>query len=169
MVDRDVFHIRLHNMEIQAERIIDPTLKTRSVAIISSHHSNGTIVSLSSEAKEEGLRRGMKVSLVRKMSHSTQLLPYNQSLYDRINWYIYRTVSSYTPVVEPYRLNGFFLDMGGMDSIYGNIKNTGLNIIKRIKEQVSICGTIGISENKLVSQIITAVIPDIIHKINIRL
>ena len=166
MVNRDVCHIRLHNMELQAERIIDPTLKTRPVAIISSHHSNGTIISLSSEAKEEGLCQGMKVSMVRKMSHTTQLLPYNQSLYDRLNRYIYRTVSSFTPVVEPHRLNEFFLDFGGMGSIYDNIKNTGFTIIKRIKEQISIHGTIGISENKLVSQIITAVIPDIIHKID---
>ena len=54
MVCQDVFHIRLHNMEIQAERIIDPRLKTQAVAIISSNHSNGSIISLSSEAKEEG-------------------------------------------------------------------------------------------------------------------
>ena len=117
MVCQDVFHIRLHNMEIQAERIIDPRLKTQAIAIISSNHSNGSIISLSSEAKEEGLCRGMKVSLVRKMSHRTQLLPYNQLLYDRINQYVYKTVSSFTPVVEPYMLNEFFLDMAGMDSI----------------------------------------------------
>jgi len=166
MTSQDVLHMRLNNMEIQAERIIDPSLKARPVAIISSHNSNGSIISLSPEAKEEGLHRGMKVSLVRKMSHSTQLLPYNHSLYDRINWYIYRVVSSYTPVVEPHRLNEFFLDMGGMDSIYGNIENAGLDIIKRIREEISIYGTIGISKNKLVSQIITAVIPDEIHKID---
>lgn len=166
MVCQDVFHIRLHNMEIQAERIIDPRLKTQAIAIISSNHSNGSIISLSSEAKEEGLCRGMKVSLVRKMSHRTQLLPYNQLLYDRINQYVYKTVSSFTPVVEPYMLNEFFLDMAGMDSIYNNIKNVGFSIIKRIKDQISIDGTIGISNNKLVSQIVTAVIPDVVHKIN---
>ena len=53
-------------MELQAERIMDPRLKTRSVAIISSTHSNGSIVSLSPEAKEEGLSIGMKVSLIKK-------------------------------------------------------------------------------------------------------
>jgi len=36
MIARDVFHIRLKELELQAERIMDPTLKTRPVAIISS-------------------------------------------------------------------------------------------------------------------------------------
>ena len=51
MILKDVFYIRLKEMELQAERIMDPRLKTRSVAIISSTHSNGSIVSLSPEAK----------------------------------------------------------------------------------------------------------------------
>ncbi len=166
MINRDVFYIRLNNMELQTERLMDPSLKTRSVAIISSHHPSGSIISLSSEAKEEGLCRGMKVSVVRKMSHGTQLLPYNQLLYNRINQYIYRIVSLFTPVVEPYGLNGFFLDMCGMRAIYGNMKNTGHSIMKRIQEQVNIFGTTGISENKLVSRIITSVVPDLIHKVD---
>ena len=85
MIERDVFHIRLKNIELQAERLIDPYLKTRPIAIISSSHQNGSILCLSDEAKEEGLVEGMKVSLVRKMNHRVQLLPYNDSLYERIH------------------------------------------------------------------------------------
>ena len=54
MIERDVFHIRLKNIELQAERLIDPYLKTRPIAIISSSHKNGSILCLSDEAKEEG-------------------------------------------------------------------------------------------------------------------
>ena len=109
MIERDVFHIRLKNMELQAERIMDPVLKTRPVAIISSHHPGGTVVSLSPEAEDEGLFPGMKVSVVRKISHGVQLLPYNRSLYARINQYVYQTVSMFTPVVEPQGVGDFFL------------------------------------------------------------
>ena len=55
MNGRDVFHIRLRGLELQAEQMIDPTLKTRPVAILSSNSPNGTIISISPEAKEEGL------------------------------------------------------------------------------------------------------------------
>ena len=85
MIPRDVFHIRLKEMELQAERIMDPSLKTRPIAIISSSNPNGTVVSLSSEAIEEGVTCGMRASIVRKMNHHVQLLPYNESLYNRLN------------------------------------------------------------------------------------
>ena len=51
MILKDVFYIRLKEMELQAERIMDPRLKTRSVAIISSSHSNDSVVSLSPDAQ----------------------------------------------------------------------------------------------------------------------
>ena len=163
--NQDIFHIRLKELELQAERIMDPTLKTRPVAIISSPHPNGIIVSLSPEAEEEGLFHGMKVSIVRKMTHGVQLLPYNQSLYSRVNRYVYQTVSMFTPVVEPEGVSGFYLDMNGMRAIRGHVQNTGLSIIQRIQEQTSLSGMVGISVNKLVSRIVTSVIPDTIHEV----
>jgi len=165
MITRDVFHIRLKELELQAERIMNPALKTRPVAIISSPHSNGIIISLSPEAAEEGLFHGMKVSVVRKMSHGVLLLPYNQSLYARLNRYVYQSVSMFTPTVEPEGFNGFYLDMNGMRAIRGHVQNTGLSIIQRIKEQTSLSGMVGISVNKLVSRIVTSVVPDTIHEV----
>jgi len=163
--NQDIFHIRLKELELQAERIMDPTLKTRPVAIISSPHPNGIIVSLSPEAEEEGLFHGMKVSIVRKMTHGVQLLPYNQSLYSRVNRYVYQTVSMFTPVVEPEGVSGFYLDMNGMRAIRGHVQNTGLSIIQRIQEQTSLSGMVGISVNKLVSRIVTSVVPETIHEV----
>jgi len=165
MIPRDVCHIRLKEMELQAERIMDPSLKTRPIAIISSSNPNGTVVSLSSEAIEEGVTYGMKVSIVRKMNHQVQLLPYNKSLYNRVNQYAYGIMSTYTPVVEPESLGKFYLDMNGMHSVYSNINNIGLSIIQKIQDKTSIMGTIGISVNKLISQVVTSVVPDIIYKV----
>ena len=73
--------------------MLDAALKSRAVAIISAHYTNGTIVALSSEARQEGLLQGMKVSLARKMSRSTRLLPYNRSLYSRMHQYLNQTVA----------------------------------------------------------------------------
>ena len=166
MINQDVFHIRLNNIAIQAEQIMDPSIKTCSVAIISSEHPDGSIVALSSEAKEEGLFCGMKVSLVRKISHSTILLPYNKSLYNRIDNHIYSTLSRYTPTIEPNGMGNYFLDMRGMSALKGDMQNTGLSIIKHIQNETSLLGIVGISINKLVSKVITTVVSDMIHKVN---
>ena len=165
MIARDVFYIRLKGMELQAERIMDPSLKTRPIAIISSPQPNGIILSLSPEAEEDGLFHGMKVSVVQKMSHGVQLLPYNRSLYACVNQYVYHSISMFTPTVEPEGFDGFYLDMKGMRAIRGNMQNTGMSIIQRIREQTSILGMVGISINKLVSRIVTSVVPEIIYEV----
>ena len=165
MILKDVFYIRLKGMEIQAERIMDPRLKTRSVAIISSSDSNGSIISLSPEAKEEGLSMGMKVSSIKKMKFCVQLLPYNASLYSRINKYLYETISHFTPTIEPINYKGFYLDMKGIQSIRGDAKNNALNIMTCIYQKTSMKSIVGISSNKLVSHIVSSVFIDKIYKV----
>ena len=77
----EVFYLNLDSIELQAERAIDPTLKTRAVAIISSSDSNGTIISLSHEAEQEGLYKGMKVSIAKKKKNAVQFLYHITVLY----------------------------------------------------------------------------------------
>lgn len=160
-----VFHIRLRNFELQAERVLDSSLKTRPVAIISSHRQDGTVISLSPEAEEEGLLPGMKVSLARKMSHSALLLPYNRPLYTRLNKYLFSTISGFTPVVEPSSLGQFYLDMNGMQHVYSSLEQTGVHISRAILDQTSLSSAIGISINKLVSRISTAMVPERIYRV----
>ncbi|MFC1536171.1 hypothetical protein ACFL4H_02240 [Candidatus Neomarinimicrobiota bacterium] len=162
-----IFHVRLKDFELQAERLMDAALRTRPVAIISSQQQDGTLVSVSSEAKEEGLYGGMKLSLARKMSHSALLMPYNRSLYTRLNSYIYKTVSTFTPIAEPAHFGQFYLDMTGMKHLYPSYQHAGLSVSKVIADKTSLASTIGISVNKLVSRISTAVVPDIINEITI--
>ena len=50
MINKDVFHIRLNNMVLQAEQIMDPSLKTCSVAIISSEDPNGSVIALAGDS-----------------------------------------------------------------------------------------------------------------------
>lgn len=165
MMSTVIYHIRMKDFELQAERTLDPFLRTRPVAIISSHHQNGTVMALSAEAQAEGLFRGMQVSLARKMSHSARLLPYNQSLYARLNRYVYSTVQAFTPMVEPSGYGKFYLDMTGMERLYGDHQQVGFQLSKMIQDRISLASTIGISVNKLVSRISTAVIPDQIYRV----
>ncbi len=160
-----IFHVRLKDFELQAERLMDASLRTRPVATISSQQQDGTIVSASQEARAEGLYHGMKLSLARKMSHSALLLPYNRSLYSRLNSYIYKTVSSFTPLAEPSDYGQFYLDMTGMKHLYPSYQQAGNSVANAVTDKTSLSSTVGISINKLVSRISTAVIPEKIYEI----
>jgi DNA polymerase-4 len=160
-----IFHLRLKDFELQAERRLDASLQTRPIAIISSHHQNGTVVSISKEAEEEGLLRGMKVSLVRRMSHGVRLLPYNKALYGRLNQYVHSIVQRFTPTVEPSGYGKFYMDMTGMERVHKSHEQSGSNIFDMVQDQVGLPSFLGISQNKLVSRISTSVVPDQIHRV----
>ena len=165
-MDRSVFHVRLQNFEVQAERILDASLRTRPIAVISSHHQNGTIIALSTEAEAEGLCQGMKVSLARKIGHSALLMPYNSTLYARMHHYVTRIVTNHSPLVEPTVFGQYYLDMSGMEAIHRSRTQAGYHISNDIHGKAGLAGQIGISTNKLVSHIATIVTPEKIHKVN---
>lgn len=164
-MDRSVFHIRLQDFELQVEQMLDFSLRNRPIAIISSNQQNGTIISVTKEAIEEGLQKGLKVSLARKMSHSVVLLPYNSILYSKMHRYIYKTLSVYSPIIEPTVFGQYYIDMTGMDNIYKNNIQVGCLISSDIHSKANLNSLIGISTNKLVSRISTAVAPENIYKI----
>ena len=166
-MDRSVFHVRLQNFEVQAERILDASLRTRPIAVISSHHQNGTIIALSTEAKAEGLCQGMKVSLARKIGHSALLMPYNSTLYAQMHHYVTRIVTNYSPLVEPTVFGQYYLDMSGMEAIHRSRTQAGYHISNDIHGKAGLAGQIGISANKLVSHIATIVTPEKIYKVNV--
>lgn len=165
MMERSIFHIRLKNFEVQAERLLDRQLSSKPLAIISSSSSGGTVMRLSEEAENEGLRVGMKVSLVRKMTHSVRLLNYNERLYSKVNTHIYKTVASFSPLVEPVDFGQYYLDMSGMQALYKTNMQAGSTILKNISQKAEIPGILGISSNKLVSRICTLTVPEAIHEV----
>ena len=159
-MNRAVFHIRLKDFELQAERILDPALRTRPIAIISSNRQDGTIVALSNEARQEGLFRGLNVSLVRKMSTTTLLLPYNSSLYARLNGYVYSTMTNFTPVVEPAAYGQYFLDMSGMERVYRDPRQTGFNITRQVQDSIQRVATGFLQFHVIFPAVICAVIQE---------
>jgi DNA polymerase-4 len=165
-MQRSIFHVRFRNFLVQAERLTDPRLRTRPIAIISSNQQTGTIVSLSEEARQEGLERGMKVSLVRKMNHSVLLMAFNSRLYSSMNQYLYEIISSYSPLVEPAYHGQYYLDMTGMHNIYRTNKEAGNLILRGIQNKIQLTSALGISANKLISSISTLAVPEPIYEVD---
>ncbi|MFB0516238.1 MAG: hypothetical protein ACETWG_06505 [Candidatus Neomarinimicrobiota bacterium] len=150
-----VFHTRLSQFAVQAERLVDPTLATHPIAVITSPAQNGTILDLSSEARAEGLSRGMRVSLARKVSRITVLLPFNAALYQKVQGILFQRLVRFSPAVEPVGYGSFFLDMSGMVGIYRSLEQAGHLLARDVAGQLDLTPRVGIGRNKLVTAIAT--------------
>ena len=155
-----VFHTRLSHFVIHAERLVDPSLATRPVAVITSAAQNGTILDLSAEAVQEGLATGMRVSLARKVSRTAVLLPFHASLYQKVQGVLFQRLVRFSPAVEPVGYGSFFLDMSGMGGLYHSLVQAGRLLARDLAHQVDLAPRVGIGRNKLVSAIATKVVFD---------
>jgi len=109
---------------------------------------------------------GMKVSLARKMSHRVKLLPYNNALYGKMHNYVFKLLRSFSPIIEPSVFGQYYVDMTGTDGLYKNPFRAGYLISKDINKRADLNNRVGISINKLVSNISTAVVQERINKID---
>ena len=160
-----VYHIRLPQFLVQAERRIDTTLATKPIGIIASRQPNAPLLTLSPEAVQEGLTVGMPRSLAAQISPRTVLLPAHYPVYQKANTAIYEVLSAYCPVVEPARYGQFYLDMQGMRRMYTSNHQAGYRIVNSITDKVAMRSQVGISTNKLVSWVTTKVVPDTLYTV----
>ncbi len=164
-MQKSIFHIRLKDFEIQTERLLDTRLRGKALAIISAQKSEATIVRLSSEARQEGLREGMPLSLARKMSHSAIFLPRNESLYKRMGQYVFELISNFSPLSEPIDNGQFYVDMSGMELVMRSIRQSAYALLKTIEHKSGLSALLGIGSNKLITRISTLTVPEIIYEI----
>ncbi len=152
-----VFHTRLKDFPIHAERLQDASLESRALAVVSSPRQNGTILALSREAEQEGLRRQMRVSLARKISRQTVLVTANPALYHKVQTLLYQHLSHYSPAVEAAGYGRFFLDMTGTERLFRSSEGAGQMVRRGLAEQLNLTARIGVGRNKLVAAIATRV------------
>ena len=164
--NRRVIHTRLTHFAVTVERLVDPALLTRPLAVISSAAQSGTIVDLSAEARQEGLAPGMAVGLARKISRATVLMPLNRALYGRLQGALLGRLPRFSPVVEPVGYGRFFLDMAGMTGIYRSSEDAARLLLRDLATQLDLAPAIGIGQNKLVSAIAARIsAPDPIREV----
>jgi hypothetical protein len=107
----------------------------------------------------------MPVSLARKMTHNTIFLPRNESLYHRMNRFIYEIISSQSPVSEPAEIGQYYLDMSGMKTFNNSARQRGYNILKEIKRKSNLSAALAIGSNKLITRISTLTVPEALYEV----
>ena len=79
---------------------------------------------------------------------------------------IFKTISLYSPLIEPSIYGQYYVDMTGMSNIYRSNKDAGNLILKDIHDKIKLNSALGISANKLVSSITTLTVAQSIYEVD---
>ena len=110
----------------------------------------GVVLAKSPVAKKYGIVTAETLYSARKKCPMVKTFPANYAWYKEESKKLMKYLSQYTPVLEQFSIDECFLDMSGMERIYGNDYVSLAHKIKdEIKNKFGFTVNIGIGENKL--------------------
>lgn len=140
-----------NNFYVSCERVFDPSLEGKPVAVLS--NNDGCIVSRSNEIKALGIPMGAPgfkyEGLIHK--HGGTLLSSNYALYGDMSARVMASLASFAPEVEIYSIDEAFLLLNGIRA--KNWEEYGRQIIRTVKQWTGIPVSIGISSSKTLAKI----------------
>ena len=156
---RHIIHLHIPAFSIAVARVFRPELREQPVAVAPARSERALILSASSEARKEGVFKGMPLSKAKKSCPALMVLPPDPGLTKKACQTLARMAAQYTPLWEPARPGHVYLDVTGTERLWGKAKDTACRLRKEIKDRLSLPGTVGVAGNKMVSNIASRIIP----------
>lgn len=113
---------------------------------------HGIILAKSMKAKQFGVRTGESILEAKKKCPNLELVPAHYNLYKESSQAFMEILREYSPNVEPYSIDEAFMDMTGMEKLFGPPREAADRVRRRIHEELGFTVNIGVSVNKLLAK-----------------
>ncbi|MBD7909819.1 DNA polymerase IV [Clostridium cibarium] len=176
-MDRIILHVDMDAFFASVEIKDNPSLKGKPV-IVGGIGERGVVSTCSYEARKYGVHSAMPVFLARKKCPMGIFLPVRYFRYKETSERIFRIFREVTPIIEPLSIDEAFLDI--TDSRFKTGEKAALYIKERVRRELGLTLSIGISYNKFLAKLASdwnkpngimvitkAMIPDILMPIPI--
>lgn len=160
MQERVIFHIDVNSAFLSWESVYrlnelheEVDLRTIPSAIGGDEKKrHGIILAKSISAKQCGVRTGESIMEARRKCPQLYLAPANYALYKKNSRAFMEILREYSPDVEPYSIDEAFMDMTGMQTLFGPPEKAAHTIKDRIRDELGFTVNVGISRNKYLAK-----------------
>lgn len=150
--ERAIIHIDMDAFFASVEERDEPSLKGKAIGVIGTN-TRTVLVTASYEARKYGVKTGMNVPEAKAVCPQILLVRANHEKYTKICGQMAEMLDSFSPFVEIFSIDEFFLDATGLSKIFGPPLELAKNIKKRIKKDTGLTASIGIGPNKLMAKL----------------
>ena len=155
---RQIIHIHIPAFPIAVERVSRPELRHRPVAVAPPHSERALILSASSEARREGVFKGMALGKAMRFCPDLAVIPPNPGLAEKAYQLLTGAAARYTPLWEPARPGHIYLDVTGTERLWGRAKDTASRLGREIRGHLRLSGSVGVAGNKMVAGIASRIL-----------
>ena len=159
MTDRSILHCDLNNFFASVEMIDRPELENFPMAVCGDPSSrHGIILSKNEEAKKFGVKTAETIVSAKYKCPELVLVPSDHKKYIEYSDMVRQVFLSYTELVEPFGIDEAWIDVSDLEIIYGNAEKLAYEIKERVKKELSLTLSIGVSFNSYPSGACVSVI-----------
>lgn len=113
----------------------------------------GVVASASYEARVFGVRSAMPLAKALSLCPDAVVTPGRFGRYREVAEQLRRIWGDFSPLIEPMSLDEAYIDMTGVELSGGPIRDIGLRLKARIRDETGLTASVGIASSKLVAKI----------------
>ncbi len=140
-VDMDAFYASIEQMD-------NPQYRGKPIAVGGLPDERGVICTASYEARKFGIRSAMSSRKAIQLCSHLIFVPVRMDRYIEVSKQIHKIFEQYSDRIEPISIDEAFLQITNADAI-----QTGKEIKERIKKEVGLTASVGISINKYLAKL----------------
>ncbi|MDU2599604.1 DNA polymerase IV [Anaerococcus sp.] len=151
---RVILHSDMNACYASIETKLNPHLKGVPIAVVGNpQNRHGIILAKSEEAKRMGVKTGEAIWQAQAKCPGIRLVPPHYGEYLKHSKMARNLYYEYTNQVEPFGLDECYLDVTGSTHLFGGGENIAKEIRKRMKEEIGISVSIGVSFCKIFAKL----------------
>ena len=153
-MDRVILHSDMNNFYASVECMLNPALDGKPVAVVGDPgQRHGIVLAKNQRAKQCGVKTGNPLWLARRLCPEIVFVPPHMELYAEYAHAAREIYYAYTSQVEPFGPDECWLDITSSAGLFGDGGAVADEIRARIKRELGISVSIGVSFNKVFAKL----------------
>ena len=153
-MDRIVLHSDANCFYASVEMLYHPEFDGKPLAVGGDPEArHGIVLTANYIAKRKGVKTGMALWQAKQACPDLIVVPPRMDLYLKFSGMLREIYSDYTNQIEPYGCDESWLDVTGSSSLKGDGRKIAEEISRRVKKELGITVSIGISWNKIFAKL----------------
>ena len=154
MGQRHILHCDCNCFYASVEMQEHPELRGKSIAVCGDPEArHGIVLAASYPAKRMGVKTGMPIWEAKQHCRDLIIVPASFGKYQKYSGYVREVFNDYTDQVESFGLDEAWLDITGSVGLFGSPVKIAKEISVRIKRELGITVSIGVSFNKITAKL----------------
>ncbi|MBR3837722.1 MAG: DNA polymerase IV [Clostridia bacterium] len=153
-MDRSILHCDMNNFYASVERLYNPDLAGKPVAVCGDREMrHGIVLAKSEEAKRCGVKTGEAIWQAQFKCPELVIVPTHFDRYVKYSRLAREIYCEYTDLVEPFGMDECWLDVTASSFAFGTGETIGGELRERIRKELGLTISVGVSFNKVFAKL----------------